>query len=136
MEENDEEVEIPIQEDVVYINNEIKKYELQVHQQRNHSKEELQPIVTMITTLRQCLKELLAEETLHNLEHPEFCPQPDYQMIKEVSDRAFYNNHKWDDLSFVNKTILGLKLEQTKEIDEKQKKEIAVIEEMYKKLNR
>ena len=53
-------------------------------------------------------------------------------MIQKASAVAFYNNPEWDELSFANKTILGLKMEQAKEPDEKQRKEIAVIEEMYK----
>ena len=128
-----DEVEIPLWEDVVHINNEIKKYELQAHQQRHLSKEATQPLHAYILELRARLNDLMTEETLHNIEHPEFCPQPDYQMIKEVSDVAFYHSSEWDDLSFVNRTILGLKLEQTKESDEKQRKEIEVIEDLFQR---
>lgn len=131
-----ENIEIPIWEDVVHINNEIKKYELQAQRQRHKPKDEVVPLHTYILTLRERLSDLMKEETLHNLEHPELCPQPDYQMIKEASNIAFYNHNEWDDLSFVNSTILNLKVEQTKESDEKQQKDIAVIEETYKKRKR
>ena len=131
MDDEESIINIPQWEDVVYINNEIKKYEIQAYQKRNYPKEETQTLVTLITTLKQRLNDLLVEETVHNLEHPEHCPQPDYQLIKEASDIAFYNSHEWDDLSFVSKTILHLQLEQTKESDEKQKKEIEVITNLY-----
>ena len=54
-----------------------KKYEVQAHQKRNEAQTERQPILTMITMLQKRLDELLIEESLHNLEHPEECPQPD-----------------------------------------------------------
>ena len=55
MEDDEEEEKIPLWEDVVYINNEIKKYEVRAHQKRNETQTERQPILTMISMLQKRL---------------------------------------------------------------------------------
>ena len=57
---------------------------------------------------------------------------PNYDKIRDACDIAFHDKQEWNDLSYIHQMKLDLQIEQTKEPDEKQRKDIGEIVERYK----
>ena len=130
MEEMDGTEEIPQWDDVHYISNELKKYQIQAHQKRNEPSTTREPTTFMIKLLNKRLATLLDEATMQNLES-EKNTLPNYEKIREASDIAFYDKEEWHNLTYVHKMTLELQIEQTKEPNEKQRKDIGKIANKY-----
>ena len=128
--ETNTQIEMLLWDDVQYINEELKKYQIQASEEKNKTNEKKSSAIIMIKMLCQRLNTLLKEETERHLDD-ENSSMPDYDKIREACDIAFYDKKEWNDLPYVHQTILELQIEQTKEPDEKQRKDIGEIIDKY-----
>ena len=85
----------------------------------------------MIKMLNQRLNTLLKEEIKKHMEDEE-SSMPNYDKIRDACDIAFHDKQEWNDLSYIHQMKLDLQIEQMKEPDEKQRKDIGEIVERYK----
>ena len=111
-------IEMLLWDDVQYINEELKRYQIQASEEENETNAKKSSAIIMIKMLRQRLNTMLKEETKKHLDD-ENSSMPDYDKIREACDIAFYDKKEWNDLSYVHQMILELQIEQTKEPDEK-----------------